>query len=105
MKTLAMLALGLTLAAPAQAWTPLDSKKLCDTTTSAFSMLRQGQYQPVITSRLQSMLVTVWLNPARELIVSTTASVQGQTESLTCIVTMGEAGSFVDGDAVKELSQ
>jgi len=108
MKTLAMLAVLLALAAPAPAaaeWTPLDSKKLCDITTSAFSMFRDQLFQPIITSRLQNMLVTVWMNPQRALIVTNTISVPNNSESVTCIMTMGSDNSFVDGDAVKELSR
>ena len=89
----------------AQAWTPVDSKKLCTTTTQAFEMFRKESYQPVILTQLQTLLVTVWMNPKKEVIVTNTASVPNQTESLTCIMTLGVDKTFVDLDTLRELSE
>jgi hypothetical protein len=106
MKTLFLAAsFSLILSLSAQAWTPVDSKKLCTTTTQAFEMFKKEKYEPIITSRLQAILVAVWLNPKKEMMVTNTVSVPGQSESLTCIVTLGVEQTFVDIDAVQELGK
>ena len=89
----------------AQAWTPVESKKLCTTTTQAFEMFKREGHQPVITTRLQAVLVTVWLNTKRELIVTNTVSVPNQSESLTCVLTLSDTPSYVDLDSLRELAQ
>jgi hypothetical protein len=89
----------------AQAWTPVDSKKLCNTTSQAFEMFKKEDYQPVILTQLQTILVTVWMNPKKEIIVTNTVSVPTQTESLTCIMTLGVDKTFVDLDSLQELAK
>ncbi len=106
MKTLFLAALVTLLSfSSAQAWTLVESKKLCTTTTQAFEMFKREGHQPVITTRLQAVLVTVWLNTKRELIVTNTVSVPNQSESLTCILTLSDTPSYVDLDGLRELAQ
>jgi hypothetical protein len=89
----------------AQAWTPVDSKKLCTTTSQAFAMFKKENYQPVIVSQFQTHMVSVWINPQKEILVTNTLSVPGQSESLTCIMTSGTDKTFVDVDTLNELGK
>ena len=89
----------------AQAWTPVEGKKLCTTTSQAFEMFKKENYQPVIVSQLQAILVSVWINPQKEIMVTNTHSVPGESQSLTCIVTLGTEKTLVDVDTLNELGK
>ena len=93
------------LSSVAMAWTPVDGKKLCTTTSQAFEMFKKENYQPVIVSQLQAILVSVWINPQKQIMVTNTHSVPGESQSLTCIVTLGTEKTFVDLDTLGELGK
>jgi hypothetical protein len=50
-------------------------------------------------------MVSVWINPQKEILVTNTLSVPGQSESLTCIMTSGTDKTFVDVDTLNELGK
>lgn len=81
-------------------WVPMESRRICNTTVAAFSMLKAGQYEPLLTSRVNDVILTVWLSEKKEVMVTNTINVSGTTNSLTCIVAVGDQQTWVNVDAV-----
>lgn len=90
-----------TVAQTATPWIPVDARKLCNTTETAFRQFHESEYEPAITSQINSSLLTVWVNTKREVMVTTTVSVPNastQPASLTCIVAVGAENTYLNPD-------
>lgn len=86
-------------------WIPVEARKLCNTTETAFRQFHESEYEPAITSRVNSSMLTVWVNTKREVMVTTTVSVPNTSDSLTCIVAVGAENTYLNPDIFAEKSE
>lgn len=85
-------------------WIPVEARKLCNTTETAFRQFRETEYEPAITSRVNGSMLTVWVNTKREVMVTTTISVPNTSDSLTCIVAVGAEKTYLNPEVFSEKS-
>ena len=86
-------------------WIPIEARKLCNTTETAFRQFHESEYEPAITSRVNGSMLTVWVNTKREVMVTTTVSVPNTNDSLTCIVAVGAENTYLNPDIFAEKSE
>lgn len=80
-------------------WIPMEGRKLCNRTDVALSMLKEGQFEPIVTSRVNGSQFAVWLNEKREVLATTTANLPNSNVSVTCIVAVGTEHTWLNPDA------
>ena len=85
-------------------WVPLESRKICTLTETAFRMFRDGEYEPAITSRVNGSMLTIWVNTKQEVMVTTTISVPNTSDSLTCIVAVGAENTYLNPEVFSNKS-
>lgn len=82
----------------AKAWTKIDVPAVCATTTDAFKELNDEKNTPIIASKLDKILMTIWVSEDKQQIVVTNTTNDTTGRSVTCIVAMGNKDTMLLGD-------
>jgi hypothetical protein len=83
----------------ANAWTKIDLPAVCATTADAFKELNDEKNSPIIATKLDKILMTVWISEDKQQIVVTNTTNDTTGRSITCIVAMGNKDTMLLDDS------
>jgi hypothetical protein len=58
--------------------------------------MKTDKSAPIILSKTEKTVLTVWMNPRNEVVVTKTSKFDDSSESVTCIVAIGTKDTFID---------